>query len=246
MQALYNTSILELKRMFRNSYFVFFSLLLPFLFYVLFTAMYGDDLSIAGTKWEAYFLVSMTCFGLISASVQSFGIQLVYDRQQPWLNWLFTHPIKRFSYFMGRILSQLCLNGLMVLLLFTVIGVWKGIELSFWTWILVGGWVWLGALPFLALGVWVSTMTKVETASGVANIVALGLAILGGLWTPVENMPGILQTITEWSPAYLYANGAWSLLSGEGMSIYQHLIYFLYFLLFMIGAMITHHQLRRE
>ncbi|KGP72130.1 ABC transporter permease [Pontibacillus yanchengensis] len=246
MQIVYNTSKMEVIRMFRNRYFVFFSVLIPILFYAVFTATFGDNLPIAGTQWKAYFLMSMTCFSLMSASVQTFGIQFIYDQTQNWMDWLFTQPIKKWQYFLGRFVSQMVLNLVVIVVLFTAAGLWKNIDLSWLKWIQLTAWIWVGILPFLAMGAWLSVSKNVETASGIANIITLGLALTGGLWMPLEQMPELIQTVGEWMPSHLYAQGAWSLLAGDSISLMTISSYTGYFIVIITGALLTHRVVKKE
>ena len=56
---------------------------------------------------------------------------------------------------------------------------------------------------------------KVETATGVSNFIYLILAILGGLWMPMDILPKILQNIGNWLPGFHYGNGAWEIIRGD-------------------------------
>ncbi|MCA0972330.1 ABC transporter permease [Halobacillus litoralis] len=240
MKIIYNTSKMEMFRLFRNQYFVVFSLLMPFIFYAIYTTTVSGTMEIAGTEWKAYFLISMTCFSLMGSSVTTMGIQLLYDRRQPWMKWVQSLPMKRMQYFTARLVSLMVLNGMIIIALFTAASVWKGIELPLMKWVQVGGWIWLGILPFLALGLWISVFKTPDTATGVANLLTLGMALLGGLWTPMDNMPAFVQSFGTWTPGYLYANGAWSLLAGEAVPLVTIVVLLAYLVIFAGGALYTH------
>ena len=246
MKMLYKTTKIELLRMFRNKYFVVFSIIMPFVFYALYTSSISGSTAIEGTEWKAYFLISMTCFSLMSSSVTTMGIQLLHDRLQPWMNWIQSLPIKRWEYFMARFLSLMVLNGLIIVLLFAVAANWKNIELSLLSWVKIGAWVWGAIIPFLALGTWVSVFKTTETAAGFANLTTLGLALMGGLWMPLNQMPVLVQMIGEWTPGHLYAHGAWALLAGETISFATIGLLVLYFALFLSGSLLTHRYLQKE
>ncbi len=246
MLALYKTSTLELRRIFRNKYFVMFSILMPVLFYVIYTTSFGASMQIEGTTWNAYFLISMTCFSLMSASVQTFGIQLIYDKQQPWMNWMLSQPIKRAEYFLGRLASQMVLNLLIILFLFSSIRMWQNIDFSIMKWIGIVLWVWIGILPFLALGTFISALKSPDTASAISNLLALGLALIGGLWMPLSQMPEVVRVIGEWTPSYLYAKGAWSLLANQPIPMTSLFGILAYFLLFMAASLVLHNLTHKE
>ena len=43
--------------------------------------------------------------------------------------------------------------------------------------------------PFLALGTVIGSIKKADAAAGLANILNMSLAIVGGLWMPIEVFP---------------------------------------------------------
>ncbi len=234
-----------MKRLSRNKYFIVFSIIMPFVFYAVYTTTNNAEMGISGTKWKGYFLVSMTCFSLMSSSVSTLGIQMIYDKKQPWMNWLFTQPLQRWKYFAARIMTQMVLNLLVILFMFVIAAQWKNIELPMTTWMGIVLWIWLAILPFLALGTWVSVVENTESAAAVANFSTLGLALLGGLWMPLQEMPALVQIIGPWLPSNLYAEGAWSLLAGDAIKWSTSAVLSLYFLLFLTGSVMTHHHFKK-
>lgn len=113
MKSISLTVWMELQRMVKDKYFLIYSLLMPFILYSLFTYM-SRGAAVDGIDFDYYFLISMTCYSLVITSVQTFGLQFMYDRKQDWMNYLFTHPITRPQYFIARITTQLILNILIV------------------------------------------------------------------------------------------------------------------------------------
>ena len=60
--------------------------------------------------------------------------------------------------------------------------------------------LWAGTLPFSLLGLGNGYRLTGQTAA-MANIATMmSLAIVGGLWVPVDGFPGWLRTIAEWTP----------------------------------------------
>lgn len=45
----------------------------------------------------------------------------------------------------------------------------------------------------------------------------MSLAIVGGLWMPIEVFPKILRTIGEWTPTYHFGSGAWDIVAGKSI-----------------------------
>ncbi|MFP7168955.1 ABC transporter permease [Terribacillus sp. 7520-G] len=244
MKSIILTTGMELQRMIKDRYFLFFSLLMPFIFYSLFTYM-NRGVTISGMDFDYFFLISMTCYSLVVTSVQTFGIQIMYDRKQTWMDYLFTHPVTVSQYFVARIFTQLLLHTFIVTVFFLAVNAWKRFDRPVGEWMMTSVWLLAGSILFLAIGVLIAQSKKIQTASAIANIVVLGLAILGGLWMPLETFPAWVQIFGKWLPSYQYAFGAWSIASGEGIEISNIIILVCYFLVCFIGAMSLHYRQRR-
>ncbi|MFP7479284.1 ABC transporter permease [Terribacillus saccharophilus] len=243
MRPIILTVKMELQRMIKDKYFLFYSLLMPFILYCLFTYMSRGS-SVNGIDFDYYFLISMTCYSLVMTSVQTFGIQIMHDRKQTWMNYLFTQPITRPQYFISRIMTQLILNIVIVSLFFFIINLWKQFDRPFSEWMMTSLWLLSGSTLFLTIGILVAQSRKIETASATSNIVVLGLAIVGGLWMPLNSFPVWLQTIGEWLPSYLYAQGAWSIAANQGIDFSNIIIIVCYFLVCFICAMLLQYRKR--
>ncbi|MFS0560857.1 ABC transporter permease [Terribacillus sp. 179-K 1B1 HS] len=243
MKSIILTVSMELQRMMKDRYFLFFSLLMPFIFYSLFTYI-NKGVAVSGMDFDYFFLISMTCYSLVVNSVQGFGIQIMYDRRQTWMDYLFTHPVTPSQYFIARIFTQLLLNSMIVSVFFLVINTWKQFDRPIGEWIMTSVWLLVVSILFLTIGILIAQSKKIQTASVTANIVVLVLAILGGLWMPLGTFPEWVQMIGEWLPSHLYARGAWNIAAGEGIEITNIIILVCYFLLCFIGAMMLQYRQR--
>ena len=65
--------------------------------------------------------------------------------------------------------------------------------MSIQQWLLSGVSLWIGASLFLTLGLIIAQFNETQKASSLANIVNMVLAILGGLWFPIQTFPSWLQ-----------------------------------------------------
>ncbi|MCI3927102.1 ABC transporter permease [Paenibacillus sp. TRM 82003] len=209
----------ESLRLLRSPFFLLFSLAMPIGFYFLFAGLNGSDTRLAGTTWGAYSLMSMTAFSLIGTAVSQFGIRLAYERKDGWMRLLKLTPLSTGVYIGSKIVSTLGVNLLVILILFPSAAVVYGLKLSAVQWLSSGVWLWLGSLPFLALGSLLGTMKSADASIGVGNVLLMGMAVLGGLWMPLETLPAWMQAIGAWLPSHPYAAGAWSILAGGLPSI---------------------------
>lgn len=233
MTILMNQCKAEMYRMFRNPYFIFWSLFMPIVFYVIFTKVVNtgvDDKAL----WDAHFLMSVTSFSVMGSAIMTLGIRLVQERTEGWTTFMKITPLSSLQYFTAKMIGQSMVHMFSILVIFIAGVLLNGVSLSAFQWIMSGFWILLGSLPFLGIGILVGTMKRVDTASGVSNILYILLAITGGLWMPMEILPKIIQTIGVWLPAYNYGNGAWGIIRGNAPNLKNIAILVGYLILFMV------------
>lgn len=204
----------ECLRLIRSPFFLLFSLAMPMGFYFLFAGLNGADTPIAGTTWGVYSLMSMTAFSLIGTAVSQFGIRIAYERRDGWMRLVQLTPLPPSFYVGAKIASTLVVNLAVIAVLFPAAAFVYDLKLSAAQWLLCALWLWLGSAPFVALGALLGAVKNADAAVGIGNALLMGMAILGGLWMPLEALPSWMQALGPWLPSHPYAAGAWSLLSG--------------------------------
>ncbi|WP_123040740.1 ABC transporter permease [Cohnella candidum] len=204
----------ELMRTIRNRRFVFFSVIMPVAFFFIFSSTVGDDVQIGNVSWPAYYLMSMTVYGVVGASLTSFAQRISKERSQGWIRLLRITPLPSWSYVVSKIAAQGLINFFIILLVFIVGGFGKGIHLPASTWIESGLWIWIGGFAFMALGSLIGSMRNPDAVQVLAMIVYMSLSIIGGLWFPSSSMSSTMQTIAKFTPTYRLGQGAWNLVGG--------------------------------
>ena len=204
----------ECLRLLRSPFFLLFSLAMPIGFYFLFAGLNGPDTPLAGTTWGVYSLMSMTAFSLIGTAFGQFGIRLSYERRDGWTGLVRLTPLPAGLYLAGKIAATLVVNLAVIAVLFTSAALVYGLELFAWQWALCAFWLWLGSAPFVAMGAVLGAVRNADAAVGIGNGILMVLAVAGGLWMPLEMLPGWLQAIGKWLPSHSYAGGAWNILAG--------------------------------
>ncbi|WP_379970702.1 ABC transporter permease [Ectobacillus sp. sgz5001026] len=213
MNAMMMQCKVEVMRTFRNRRFIFASLVMPILFYYLFTNMVtGGN---ADATWKEHYLVSMAAFSVIGTAINTLGLRLVQENSQGWSRLMRITPLPNGVYVAAKMIAQSLVNALCIIVVFVAGFLINHIQLSMWQWVSSFFWILIGAMPFLALGTVIGTMKKIDTASAVANILYLSISMLGGLWIPLEIFPTTLQTIGKILPTYSFGNGAWNIVDGK-------------------------------
>lgn len=221
----------EILRIFRNPYFVFWSLFMPILFYFLFTNVFNVGM---GDEWHAHFLMSVTCFSVMGSAIMTLGIRLVEERTKGWSMFMRLTPLSDGAYFFTKMVGQTMIHIFSIIIIFTVGSFINNVTLTISQWLLCGMWILLGSFPFLALGTLVGLMKKVDTASGVSNVIYMGLAILGGMWMPMEIMPKFIQSIAQWIPSFHFGSGAWEMVRGNAPSLVNISVLIGYLIVFVV------------
>lgn len=223
----------EILRLFRNKYYIFWSLMMPIMFYFLFTRVIGTGVDDA-KLWQGHYLMSMTTFSVMGSAIMTLGIRLVQERTQGWTTYISVTPLPASIYFMSKMIGQTIVHLFSIIFIFIAGYLINGVTLSAFQWLACAGWILIASLPFLALGTLIGTMKKVDTASGVSNVVYMLLAISGGMWMPINVLPDFLQKIGKWMPSFSFGNGAWGIVHGEAFAWKNVFILLGYFVLFMI------------
>lgn len=222
----------EMLRIIRNPYYVFWSLLMPIMFYFIFTRVVntGND----DPTWRAHYLMSMATFSVMGSAIMTLGIRLVQERTQGWTTFIRITPLPGSVYFFGKIFGQTMMHLFSVICIFIAGYLINDVSLSAGQWVLSGLWILIGSLPFLAIGTLVGAMKRVDTASGVSNLIYMALAVAGGMWMPIEILPRLMQKIGHWLPSYNYRNGAWEIVRGSAPHWSNVLILLGYLVVFML------------
>lgn len=223
----------EFLRIWRNPYYVFWSLLMPIIFYFIFTKVVNTGAENPG-QWQAHYLMSMAAFSVMGSAIMQMGIRLVQERNQGWTTLLGVTPLSSSVYFLGKMFGQTVMHLCSILIIFIAGILINGVSLSVSEWILSGLWILIAAVPFLALGTLVGSMKRADTASGISNILYLLLALGGGMWMPLEIFPKVMQQIGKWLPSYNYGNGAWLIVQGQAPELRSVAILLGYLAVFML------------
>ncbi|WP_405799750.1 ABC transporter permease [Streptomyces sp. NBC_01506] len=204
---------LEVRRTLREPGFVIFSAGMPVVMYLLFTNLGAADDG-GGSAWKTTAMVGMAAYGALGAAV-SVGTGIAEDRSLGWLRQLRITPMPPRQVVLGRAVAGSVTVLPAILTVLTAGAVSNGVRLDAWQWAVLVLLLWAGTLPFTLLGIGNGYRLSPQTA-GVINTGALmGLAVVGGLWFPIEAFPGWLRTAAEYTPAHGFAELGWATTDGR-------------------------------
>lgn len=201
---------LELIRGLRNRSYLFFSLSFPLAIYLLNTSLVARASWVAeGLPSTVQFMVSMATFGVIMTAL-SIGPRIAREQEVGWLSQLRVTPLRATEVVAGKIIVGLALTLPVILLIFAAGAVFNGVDLALSRWVPMALLLWLGTAPFAAIAIAIGYVFDSDSANIANSGALLVLAFLGGLFVPLENMPGFVQQLGRSLPSYSAADLAWS------------------------------------
>jgi ABC-2 type transport system permease protein len=196
---------LELLRGIRGPRYLLLGVVLPLAVYVTYTVTGiggAPTRSIGGITWPSYLMVSMAAFGAMNAAV---GIAA-------------GHPN---SAVVGgrRIVAAVSAMVLALppILLLASAGAIDGIQIPGALWLTFIVSLWLGILPFIALGLLLGPILDADTGDVVLLALLGVLAILGGLFDPIDSLPAALAALAPVLPSYHLADLGWTAIAARAV-----------------------------
>jgi ABC-2 type transport system permease protein len=207
---------LEARRKLRDRRFLVLAAFFPIVLYLVYTAVIGKGEAqpeIDGMPWTAFFMVSMAGYGAMGAAM-TWAATIALERRTGWVRQLRATPLPPVGYVLVKVLVTL-LTIVPAVVLITLVGrVVNNVELPLGTWIELVLVIVLGSIPFAALAVALGYSLRPENGQPVSMLLYFGLALLGGMFAPLDSFPDAIATIGRMLPSYRLVNLGWSVLAG--------------------------------
>jgi ABC-2 type transport system permease protein len=215
----------EVARLLRSWKFLAITVGFPVIFYMLFLGDHTAGKVVDGTvAWRIYLMVSMCSFGALVAALNAAGTRLSMERASGWARQLRITPMPAWSYVGTKIVASM-LVVLPVIVLVEVVGAGFGdVRLAATTWMELTVLLWATSLPFAVLGVFIGFLVTTEAAFPVVTGLMFVLGYFGGLFTPVDQMPGPLQFLAHLMPSYHQVSLAIASLDGHTLALTHWLV----------------------
>jgi len=215
----------EVGRLLRSWKFLAITIGFPVIFYMLFLGDHTAGKVVDGTvPWRTYLMVSMCSFGALVAALNAAGTRLSMERASGWARQLRVTPIPAWSYVGTKIVASM-LVVLPVIVLVEAVGAgFGGVRLAATTWVGLTILLWVTSFPFAVLGVFIGFLVTTEAAFPVVTGLMFVLGYFGGLFTPVDQMPGSLQFVAHLIPSYHQVSLAVASLDGQTLALTHWLV----------------------
>ena len=185
------------KTFWRNPASIFFTVLLPLIFLVIFSTIFGNDEieELGGIKTTTYYVPAIITLAVVSATTQSLAIRLTVDRENGILKRVRGTPLPASVFIAGRIGNAIVVSVLGLLVVAAIGRIAYGVEIPWERLPAVLVTLAVGAAAFCCLGVALTAAIPSEDAAApVANAVLLPLYFLSGVFIPESEIPdGVLH-----------------------------------------------------
>ena len=185
----------------RNREAAFFTFFLPVIFFVLFGAIYGNDvISSEHVRGAAYLEAGMIGYGVASTAFAGLAISLVIRRESGVLKRLRGTPLPPSTYLAALLASTFVVFALQTVLIVLLGRYLYDVHFPHRPFS-VALTVLLGAAAFAALGLAITGFVRsAEGSSAVVNAIYLPMAIISGTFFSPHAYPGFLRAIADVLP----------------------------------------------
>jgi ABC-2 type transport system permease protein len=183
---------------------VFFTVLLPLIFLVLFTAIFGNQsVMVDGHEisFATYYIPGILTLSLVSATFVNLAITVSLERERGGLKRLRTTPAPAWTIIASRTLTACAIALIMLVVVCAVGAIFYGVDLPTNT--LPGMLLALvvGVFALTALGfAFTLVIPSANAAPPMTNAIVLPLYFISGIFVPEDQIPGWMDTIASVFP----------------------------------------------
>jgi ABC-2 type transport system permease protein len=186
----------------RNPAAVFFTAILPLIFLVTLTGIFGNQFNeTLGVKMSTYYVPSILALSVVSATFINLAMSLTRLREDGVLKRLRGTPLPAWVFIVSRVLQSFVVTAMLVTVLSLVGRLLYGVRLPTTT---VGALVvalLVGAASFSCLGIAVTRIVPNEDAApAVTNAIVLPLYMISGTFFATDGAPSWMRTIARVFP----------------------------------------------
>jgi ABC-2 type transport system permease protein len=218
------------KVFWRNPASVFFTVLLPVIFLLIFATIFGNDEieELGHVQTTTYYVPAIITLAIVSATLVSLAISLTQDRESGVLKRTRGTPLPSAVFIAGRIGNSVVISVLSLLILSAIGWIVYGVEIPWERAPAVLVTLAVGAAAFCCLGIALTRAIPSEQAAPpITNATVLPLYFLSGVFIPESEIPdGVLEFaglfpirpffeafFTAWNPATVGAGFEWGKLA---------------------------------
>lgn len=202
----------EQRAFWRNRTAAFFTFLLPVMFLMIFSTIFGneDPQEVAGQQvpFVTFFVPGILAFGIVGTTFSNLAINLAYLRQMGVLKRVRGTPLPRWVYLAGLVGSAVITTLALTVVMLAIGVLVYDVAIRTETLPAVAVMLVLGTAAFSALGIAISSaIPNGDAAPAVTNALVLPLSFFSGVWFPVDEAPGWVSALAGLFPLKPLADG---------------------------------------
>src|SRR5699024_7349625 len=193
--------ILEMKKNLQDRGLLFWMLILPIIFTVLFIAVFTSGVDASARQQITTSIVPGYVFMIVFFIMITMVATFIRDRDLGMTARIASTPLSPYLYLIGKWLPYIFIVLIQIMILFLFGKLAYNIPLEQPILLLILS----ITLSYTCTGIGLALALLVKTNNmgiAVTQIIALGGALLSGLWIPIDMMPDFLQTIAHLLPQY--------------------------------------------
>ena len=186
----------EQKVFWRNPAAVFFTVMFPVIFLLIFSSLFGDEvIEELGIKTTVYYVPGIVTLAVVSATLVNVAMRMVEMRESGRLKRVRGTPLPTWAYISSRIGNALVISITMVVLVTAISHFFYDVPVPTNTIPAIVVTLLVGTFAFCSLGLALSTVIPTEEAAPpITNFTVLPLYFLSGVFIPVNEIPdGVLH-----------------------------------------------------
>jgi ABC-2 type transport system permease protein len=209
----------ETVRLLRDARFVALAVATPIGFYLLFATLFGGPGGPGELPGTVEIMVAMAAYGGIWAVLSATGPRISQEREIGWLDNVRAMPIRSTQVLVAKVCASLVAALPALCLVCVTAAAVKGVRLPAWQWLAIVGCMWVGTVPFAALGVALGYAVNADASYVVSYGLYMAMSALGGLWVPPAVLPHSFRTVALWLPTNRLADLGWALAAGRAPAL---------------------------
>jgi ABC-2 type transport system permease protein len=192
----------EQKIFWRSPAAVFFTVMFPVIFLLLFATLFGDgEIEELGITASTYYVPGIITLAVVSATLVNVAMRIVEMRESGRLMRIHGTPLPTWAYIGGRVCNALVVSLLMVVLVTAIGRILYGVEIPTTTLPALLVTLLVGTFSFCALGLALSTVIPSEQAAPpITNFTVLPLYFISGVFVPETEIPDGVLTFASIFP----------------------------------------------
>lgn len=189
------------------------TILFPLMFYCFFgLAMGRQQHEGFSMPFARYLLATYGSFAIIGATLYAFGVGLAVERGLGWLQVKRASPMPATAYLVAKAVVATTFGSIVIVLLFALGAIFGDVVMPWQQWLMLGGVLVAGAVPFCAMGLAIGCFAGPSSAPATVNLIYMPMAFCAGLWIPFQFLPHGLQQVAPFLPAYHFSQIALAIL----------------------------------